>query len=47
MAGVSETRTQDAVLTTTLANYRKQLIDKMNVDVKSELINGESPPYYR
>jgi hypothetical protein len=29
MAGVSETRTYDALLTTTLANYRKQLIDNI------------------
>ena len=29
MAGVSETRTYDAVLTTTLANYRKQLVDNI------------------
>jgi hypothetical protein len=29
MAGVSETRTQDAVLTTTLANYRNKLIDNI------------------
>lgn len=29
MAGVSETRTYDALLTTTLANYRKKLIDNI------------------
>ena len=29
MAGVSETRTWDALLTTTLANYRKKLIDNI------------------
>lgn len=29
MAGVSETRTYDALLTTTLANYRKKLVDNI------------------
>lgn len=29
MAGVSETRTYDAILTTTLANYRKKMIDNV------------------
>lgn len=29
MAGVSETRTWDALLTTTLANYREKLIDNI------------------
>jgi hypothetical protein len=30
MAGVSESRTWDALLTTTMANYQKKLADNIN-----------------
>lgn len=42
MAGVSETRTYDALLTTTLANYRKQLVDNIFDDYPFlSYINGK------
>ena len=42
MPGVSETRTYDALLTTTLANYRKQLVDNIFDDYPFlSYINGK------
>jgi len=42
MPGIAETRTQDAVLTTTLANYRKQLIDNIfDVNPFLSWLNGK------
>ncbi len=42
MAGVTESRTYDALLTTTLANYRKQLVDNIFDDYPFlSYINGK------
>jgi hypothetical protein len=44
MPPLTESRDWNSLLTTTLANYRQQMIDKEIVDVKSTLINGERLP---